>query len=181
MASNPSQPTSSVVILSGFNANNGYSLHYTPTCQLNAQWPSSYGDVYFGADGCLYDAQRNKINIPCCSTPDSTHSGLTTNPYCGPAPPSPSQTSGNNHGSSICLSINGGDCKSAAQRFQDDIVYHQYTSAVWPDSSGADIANLIFPIFGPLFGINYGCTVIWKCDNSGAYNQGMTGAQIKNA
>jgi hypothetical protein len=32
-----------------------------------------------------------------------------------------------------------------------------------------------------MFGIYYSCTVIWACDNSDAYHQGMTGAQIKDA
>jgi hypothetical protein len=94
-------------------------------------------------------------------------------------------TKGNNDGSSICDSISAGTCKSACQRFQDNILYQQYTSPVWPDDSGADIVNDIFPIAGPLgeelFGINYGCTVIWKCDDSASYNQGMTGTQIKDA
>ncbi|KAJ5625068.1 hypothetical protein N7510_001377 [Penicillium lagena] len=124
----------------------------------------------------------NNIFGQCCSEATSTQ---VENPYYAPPPPTPSQTSGNNDGSSICLSINGGTCKAAAQRFQDATIYHQYTSAVWPDSTGADIANSIFPVVGPaiedFFGINYGCTVIWECDNSDAYTQGMTGAQIKDA
>jgi hypothetical protein len=118
----------------------------------------------------------------CCSQASSTQ---VENPYYVPLPPTPSQVSGNNHGSSICLSIDGGSCRSAAKRFQDDTIYHQYTSAVWPDSTGADIADAIFPIgagaLEDFFGIHYGCTVIWKCDNSDAYAQGMTGAQIKSA
>jgi Meiotically up-regulated gene family len=193
IASDPSQPYGTANILSGFNNTSQNSLKATATCQLNAQWPATYGDVYFGADGCLYDSSSNKILDQCCGPPDPNNSGLITNPYCAPAPPSPSQVTSNNHGSSICLSINSDSCKSGAQRFQDNTVYHQYTSSVWPNSIGTDITAQIFAIdpfnivldlgevVVEMFGIYYGCTVIWACDNSDAYHQGMTGAQIKDA
>jgi hypothetical protein len=171
IASNPSQPYSTADILSGFNNTDQNSLKATATCQLNARWPANYGDVYFG-NGCLYDSSGNKIFDQCCGPPDPNNSGLTTNPYCAPAPPSPSQVLFNKDGSSICSSIHSDSCKSGAQRFQDNTVYHQYTSSVWPDSGGFD--------FGGFGGID-GCTVIWACDNSDAYHQGMTGAQIKDA
>jgi hypothetical protein len=120
-----------------------------------------------------------------CSTPDSSNSGLTTNPYIASAPPDTSQSFGDHDGSAICRSFGKDTCLAAASRYVDDIVYHQYTSAVWPDSTGADIANAIFPVAGPLiedlFGINYGCTVIWTCDDDDAFSQGMTGKQIKDS
>lgn len=120
-----------------------------------------------------------------CGTPDSSNNGPVTNPYCPPAPPGASQDHGNHDGSAICASISKDTCLSAAMRYVDDVVYHQYTSAVWPDDTGKDIANAIFPIAGPiledLFGINYGCTVIWTCDDDGAFAQGMTGRQIKDS
>ena len=184
--SNPSKLNSTADILSGFNNTDQNSLKAMPTCQLNARWPADYGDIYF-RDGCLYDSSGNKIFDQCCGPPDPNNSGLITNPYCAPAPPSPSQVSFNKEGSSICLSIDGDHCKSGAQRFQDNTVYHQYTSSVWPDSTGSDIVNEIFAlniaidIVESMFSINYGCTVIWACDNSDAYDQGMTGAQIKDA
>ncbi|KAN0073530.1 hypothetical protein V8E54_008750 [Elaphomyces granulatus] len=193
IASDPSQPYCTANIISGFNNTSQNSLKATATCQLNARWPATYGDVYFGADGCLYDSSSNKIFDQCCGPPDPNNSGLATNPYCAPAPPSPSQVSFNKEGSSICLSIHSDSCKSGAQRFQDNTVYHQYTSSVWPDSTGTDIVNEIFAIIPTgilseiakeiegMFGIYYGCTVIWACDNSDAYHQGMTGAQIKDA
>ncbi|KAL5592468.1 hypothetical protein FOBRF1_013494 [Fusarium oxysporum] len=105
---------------------------------------------------------------------------------CGtPAPPDASQSSGNHDGSAICRSISKDTCLLAASRYIDDIVYYQYTSAVWPDDGGADLASAIFPVAGPvieqLFSINFGCTVIWTCDNDGAFAQGMTGKQIKDS
>ncbi|KAI5464192.1 hypothetical protein BGZ63DRAFT_439329 [Mariannaea sp. PMI_226] len=51
----------------------------TPGCQLNAQVPASYGDVFFGADGCLYDSSGNQINGQCCQA--STVTTQVTNPY----------------------------------------------------------------------------------------------------
>lgn len=56
------------------------------TCQMNAQWPSNYGDVYLGEDGYLYDASGNKIADQHCSTPDANNQGPTINPYRDPRP-----------------------------------------------------------------------------------------------
>lgn len=174
-----------MLILSGFDANNDIHLHSTATCQLQARWPANYGDVTFGEDGCLYDAGNNKIFDQCCSSPDPNNSGPATNPYVAPAPGDTSQDHGDHDGSAICRSISKDTCLLAASRYVDDIVYHQYTSAVWPDDTGKDIANMIFPIAGPaiedFFGINYGCTVIWTCDNDDAFSRGMTGKQIKDS
>ncbi|KAH7237867.1 meiotically up-regulated gene family-domain-containing protein [Fusarium solani] len=185
VASDPNQPYSTALILSGFNSSDDNHLHAMATCKLQARWPANYGDIYYGADGCLYDSGSNKILDQCCSTPDINNDGPTTNPYVAPAPPDASQSSGNHDGSAICRSISKDTCLLAASRYIDDTIYHQYTSAVWPDDSGADLANDIFPIAGPvieqLFGINFGCTVIWTCDNDGAFAQGMTGKQIKDS
>jgi hypothetical protein len=171
--------------LSGFPSNHTNTIQEKATCELQARWPANYGDVYFGADGCLYDSSSNKIFDQCCGTPDPNNNGLTINPYAAPPPPAPTQTSGNHDGSSICASLVKDDFLYAARRYEDNIIYHQYTSAVWPDSSGADAANDFLPIAGPVieefFGINYGGTVIWECDNADAYSKGMTGKQIKDA
>ncbi|KAJ7470981.1 hypothetical protein FB451DRAFT_1399734 [Mycena latifolia] len=37
-----------------------------PGCKLNAAWPSYYGNVFFGADNCLYDADSQNIDGQCC-------------------------------------------------------------------------------------------------------------------
>ncbi|KAM5383716.1 hypothetical protein ACJZ2D_001705 [Fusarium nematophilum] len=185
VASSPDEPYSTVLILSGFDSSLDNHMHSKATCQLQARWPANYGDIYFGEDGCLYDSQSNKIFDQCCSPPDVNNSGPTTNPYCPPSPPDAHQDHGNHDGSAICASISKDTCLSAAQRYVDDVIYHQYTSAVWPDDTGKDIANAIFPIAGPIvedfFGINYGCTVIWTCDNDDAFSRGMTGKQIKDS
>ncbi|KAF4467818.1 hypothetical protein FALBO_5308 [Fusarium albosuccineum] len=185
VASSPDEPYSTILILSGFDSSLDNHMHAKATCQLQARWPADYGDIYFGEDGCLYDSGSNKIFDQCCSTPDVNNNGPTTNPYCPPPPPDAHQDHGNHDGSAICRSISKDTCLSAAQRYVDDVVYHQYTSAVWPDDTGKDIANAIFPIAGPIiedfFGINYGCTVIWTCDNDDAFSRGMTGKQIKDS
>ncbi|KAE8140184.1 hypothetical protein BDV38DRAFT_280181 [Aspergillus pseudotamarii] len=37
-----------------------------PGCKLHANWESSYGDIYFGEDNCLYDSKGQNINGQCC-------------------------------------------------------------------------------------------------------------------
>ncbi|KAJ7148035.1 hypothetical protein C8R43DRAFT_1009337 [Mycena crocata] len=37
-----------------------------PGCQLKAEWPTTYGDIYFDEDNCLKDAQNQTINGQCC-------------------------------------------------------------------------------------------------------------------
>src|ERR1700722_3753888 len=106
----PSKPYSTADILSGFNNTDQNSLKAMPTCQLNARWPADYGDIYF-RDGCLYASSGNKIFDQCCGPPDPNNSGLTPNPYCAPAPPSPSPVSHNNEGSYLCPSIDRDPCK----------------------------------------------------------------------
>ncbi|KAB8231197.1 uncharacterized protein BDW43DRAFT_313277 [Aspergillus alliaceus] len=50
-----------------------------PKCSLEADWPSSYGDVYFGADNCLYDSNGQNINSQCCKM--SNDLPEVANPY----------------------------------------------------------------------------------------------------
>jgi hypothetical protein len=55
---------------------------------------------------------------------------------------------------------------------------------VWPDSTGEDVLSDFFPVLGEigdLFGINFGCSVQFHCDDAGSYANGMTGKQIKDA
>ncbi|KAI5468100.1 hypothetical protein BGZ63DRAFT_372947 [Mariannaea sp. PMI_226] len=73
-------------MLFGFDPNNKFDLTATATCQIQARWPSNYGDVYLKSDGCLYDSQNAKIFDQCCSPPDSNNSGPVTNPYRDPRP-----------------------------------------------------------------------------------------------
>lgn len=37
-----------------------------PGCILHATWPAYYGEIYFGADNCLYDDSGKAINDQCC-------------------------------------------------------------------------------------------------------------------
>ncbi|KAN0070372.1 hypothetical protein V8E54_011241 [Elaphomyces granulatus] len=86
VASDPSNPYSTTLILSGYDSSDPYSPQQSAKCELQARWPANYGDVYFGADGCLYDSNSNKIFNQCCSTPDINNSGPTVNPYFDPRP-----------------------------------------------------------------------------------------------
>jgi hypothetical protein len=86
VASDPSKANDTVLILSGFNLSDPFSAQQAATCELNAVWPSNNGDVFFGADGCLYDSTNTKIFDQCCSTPDSSNNGPATNPYRDPRP-----------------------------------------------------------------------------------------------
>ncbi|KAN0070384.1 hypothetical protein V8E54_011253 [Elaphomyces granulatus] len=93
VASDPSNPYSTTLILSGYDSSDPYSPQQSAKCELQARWPANYGDVYFGADGCLYDSNSNKIFNQCCSTPDINNSGPTVNPYFDPRPAASCQRS----------------------------------------------------------------------------------------
>jgi hypothetical protein len=84
VASNPSNPYSTALILSGYNSSDFWSSQQLGKCELQARWPANYGDVYFGVDGCLYDSGSSKIFDQCCSIPETN--GLTVNPYLDPRP-----------------------------------------------------------------------------------------------
>ncbi|KAI5459515.1 hypothetical protein BGZ63DRAFT_455139 [Mariannaea sp. PMI_226] len=84
--SNPSDQYGTVLILYGFDPSNKFDTNATATCQLQARWPSNYGDIYLKADGCLYDSQNMKIWDQCCSPPDPNNSGPVINPYRDPRP-----------------------------------------------------------------------------------------------
>ncbi|GLB42675.1 hypothetical protein LshimejAT787_1201240 [Lyophyllum shimeji] len=57
---------SSAVIFGRFDGNNR-DQHVLPGCRLNARWPVAYGDIFYGADNCLYDAKGQNINGQCCN------------------------------------------------------------------------------------------------------------------
>lgn len=134
--------------------------------------------VFQQLTNCVFPHPGNMIFNECCT--QSTTDEIT-NPYNKP----PTQTASNKEGSSICLSISGDVCRLAAQRYQDNATYTQYSSTVWPDSTGEDILNQVFPVLGAigeLWSINFGCSVQFNCDNDqSAYAIGMTGKQIKDA
>lgn len=67
-------------IYAQFNGDDKTDYKVTPGCKLQATWPRSYGDVYFGANNCLYDSTGTNINGQCC-TEATTDSIL--NPYYG--------------------------------------------------------------------------------------------------
>ncbi|KAJ2978787.1 hypothetical protein NQ176_g3624 [Zarea fungicola] len=77
---------STATILASFDTGEWYAPQLPPGCQLNARWPRNYGQVFFGADNCLYDASGSRIDNQCCGTPDSSHSGSTINPWRDPRP-----------------------------------------------------------------------------------------------
>lgn len=56
----------------------------TPGCYKELSWPSYYGDIYWGADNCLYDAKAQKIDGgQCCDDVDPTvmQWNVIDNPY----------------------------------------------------------------------------------------------------
>ncbi|KAJ5513232.1 hypothetical protein N7463_002784 [Penicillium fimorum] len=67
-------------IYAQFDGDNKTGYKVVPGCKLQASWPRSYGDVYFGADNCLYDSTGTNINGQCCT--EKTED-LVVNPYYG--------------------------------------------------------------------------------------------------
>ncbi|KAK6821176.1 meiotically up-regulated family-domain-containing protein [Apiospora arundinis] len=66
----------SVTIYGRFDGNKGPVKTWSG-CKLNAHWPSAYGDIYYGADNCLYDSKGQNINGQCCTTGQE----FVVNPY----------------------------------------------------------------------------------------------------
>ena len=70
VVSTPGSATSSATIYADFD-NNNLNPYVVPGCELDASWPSSYGDVYFNTDNCLHTAtgklmviyQHKRFNI----------------------------------------------------------------------------------------------------------------------
>ena len=62
VASTPGSATSSATIYADFD-NNNLDPSVVPGCELNASWPSWYGDIYFNADNCLHTATGKLIEI----------------------------------------------------------------------------------------------------------------------
>jgi len=54
-----------------------------PGCFKSLNWPSEYGDVYWGADDCLYDSQGQQINGGQCCGGGTGNTDQIYNPYNG--------------------------------------------------------------------------------------------------
>ncbi|EUC39805.1 hypothetical protein COCMIDRAFT_10179 [Bipolaris oryzae ATCC 44560] len=52
--------------IDGGSAHVEAKLDQSNHCQKDFSWPSSYGDIYYGADNCLYDSKGQNINGQCC-------------------------------------------------------------------------------------------------------------------
>jgi hypothetical protein len=126
-ASNSSNPDSTALILSGYNHSDPFSPKQSAKCELQASWPANYGDVYFGADGCLYDSESNKISNQCCTTPDINRSGPTVNPYFDPRPAASCQ-------------------RTRTQHF----IYFQIYTKGWITDNGDALQNLANECGGPV-------------------------------
>ncbi|KAH0565466.1 hypothetical protein GP486_001147 [Trichoglossum hirsutum] len=72
------QQYSQATIYAKFDVNVTIAGDVTPGCELNARWPSNYGDIYFGEDNCLYDGEGKRIYDECCN--GSTNAKIQ-NPY----------------------------------------------------------------------------------------------------
>ncbi|KAE8381852.1 hypothetical protein BDV26DRAFT_289058 [Aspergillus bertholletiae] len=69
-----------VTIYAGFDGSSNKE-RVKPGCSLEASWPGNYGDIYFGADNCLYDSNGSNINGQCCKS--SGDLPEVRNPYYG--------------------------------------------------------------------------------------------------
>jgi hypothetical protein len=69
---------SSATIYAKFDGSDSKDEYVKPGCELRAEFPSSYGDVYFGSDNCLYDSGSSKIFDQCCTAKATT---TVRNPY----------------------------------------------------------------------------------------------------
>ena len=53
-----------------------------PGCQLNATWPRNFGDVVWGSDNCLYEADGTTLIRDQCAQPvEEGDVGEMPNPY----------------------------------------------------------------------------------------------------
>ncbi|PVH97993.1 hypothetical protein DM02DRAFT_730159 [Periconia macrospinosa] len=75
---NQNEPWFTANIYGNFNPDDHTWGNVNPGCELQARWPGNFGDIYFKADNCLYDASGNKIWDECCT---STTTAQVTNPY----------------------------------------------------------------------------------------------------
>ncbi|OQE15874.1 hypothetical protein PENSTE_c026G09735 [Penicillium steckii] len=140
---------------------------------------SDYGGIY-EQDGEVYNitnliAPSNPLEV---DVDDGAPTAPITNGNAAPAPatttaytpPMPTETDGNNKGSSLCKTL-AGTCIQTYKLFNDNYIYKDYTYY----SRGAglkDDVNWAIPF------ANNGCKVEYKCDD---YGEGMSGAQIKQA
>ncbi|KAI5461766.1 SGNH hydrolase-type esterase domain-containing protein [Mariannaea sp. PMI_226] len=71
-------PTSKATFYAKFPGDNTVDYMVTPGCELHADIPANYGDMYFGEDNCLYDSGGNKVLDQCCQNQGTTQ---VLNPY----------------------------------------------------------------------------------------------------
>jgi hypothetical protein len=70
------QQDSTIIICSNFDRNNVKDTKVVPGCKLTATFPSTFGDMDFKSDDCLWDRSGNRYG--CCT--DST-TDQVPNPY----------------------------------------------------------------------------------------------------
>lgn len=68
--------SSHATIYAKFDGSDTIHQNVSPGCKLEASWPRTYGDIYYGADDCLYDS--NGSEIQCCTQPTED---IVQNPY----------------------------------------------------------------------------------------------------
>lgn len=83
VASQVGQQYSGTMIYAGFDGSDPYSTNVTPGCELQAHWPSDYGDVYLDEENCLVDSGNNVIFNQCCTNKSLAS---VSNPYRNPKP-----------------------------------------------------------------------------------------------
>jgi hypothetical protein len=80
---------STATIYAQFNGQDTTDKNVIPGCELNATWPRSYGDIYFGQGNCLYDSSSKVIDGQCCTAKTTTS---VANPYFKESPPNKAGT-----------------------------------------------------------------------------------------
>ncbi|KAJ5471154.1 hypothetical protein N7530_008511 [Penicillium desertorum] len=77
--------TLSATLYGRFDGENTSEATVKAKCKITFSWPKWWGDIYYGADDCMYDGESKPIpdadgNPVCCKEDDSL-TDMVTNPY----------------------------------------------------------------------------------------------------
>ena len=124
----------------------------------------------------IVDPAQNDAIVSAAAEPDPT---VPVDPVLAtftpqPNPPETQQDRSDSQGSLGCkwLSKEFNPCPSAWGQYDDDYVYHGYTSYVYENHQRTNL-GIVYPDWP------YGCTAIFDCNDDAAFELGMTGKQIK--
>ncbi|KAN0072409.1 hypothetical protein V8E54_009338 [Elaphomyces granulatus] len=128
---------STATIYAQFNGQDTTDKNVIPGCELNATWPRSYGDIYFGQGNCLYDSSSKVIDGQCCTAKTTTS---VANPYFKQSTPNNAGT--NIHISDGCININGSP-RCAPQTYNvADQGKDKSTATIYAQFNGQDTTDV---------------------------------------